>query len=152
MFAYLIYYNRNAYSLIYNIIKVVNQSMDYIVWAKDHFLAAPTIASVTIYTIYYTYICVGSLILPAKIVSGHPNPKRGPQLKYSINGFKLTCLTILLMTLFGGVCPQFSKLTVFRMSTLADQFWPLLTTVNIAALIVSTLLYAKGTMGKSYLG
>lgn len=95
---------------------------------------------------------MASLVLPAKVVNGHPNPKRGPQLQYSINGFKLTCLTIILMLVFGGVVPQFDKLTVFRMSILADEFWPLLTTVNIVALIVSTLLYIKGKIGKSFLG
>lgn len=92
------------------------------------------------------------MILPAKVVNGHPNPKRGPQLQYSINGFKLTCLTITLMLIFGGIIPQFDKLTLFRMGVLADQFWPLLTTVNIVALLVSTLLYVKGKVGKSFLG
>lgn len=92
------------------------------------------------------------MLLPAKIVNGHPNPKRGPQLKYSINGFKLTVLTILLMVVCGGIVPQFSKLQLFRLSILADQFWPLLATVNIVALIVSTLLYIKGSVGKSILG
>lgn len=92
------------------------------------------------------------MVLPAKVVNGHLNPKRGPQLQYSINGFKLTVLTIILMLVFGGVVPQLDKLTVFRMSVLADEFWPLLATVNIVALIVSTLLYIKGSVGKSFLG
>lgn len=121
-------------------------------WFKDHFLTAPTVTSLTIYSAYYLYICVASLVLPAKIVNGHPNPKRGPQLKYSINGFKLTCLTIILMVVFGGVIPQFNQLTVLRLSVLVDEFWPLLSTVNIFALVVSTLLYIKGTIGKSFLG
>lgn len=60
------------------------------------------------------------MFLPAKIVNGHPNPKRGPQLKYSINGFKLTCLTIILMIIFGGLVPQFEKITVMRLSVLVD--------------------------------
>ena len=76
------------------------------IWVKDHFFCAPTATAWTIYSIFYAYICLGSLILPAKIVDGHPNPKRGPQLKYSINGFKLTCLTLILMAIFGGVIPQ----------------------------------------------
>lgn len=80
--------------------------MEFITWAKERFLACPTSTSVTLYLAYYTYICIASLVLPAKIVNGHPNPKRGPQLKYSINGFKLTCLTIILMLVFGGVVPQ----------------------------------------------
>lgn len=126
--------------------------MELIAWAKDRFLAAPTTTSVTLYLIYYAYICIASLVLPAKIVKGHPNPKRGPQLKYSINGFKLTCLTIILMLVFGGIVPQLEKVTLFRLSVLADQFWPLLTTVNLVALLVSALLYTKGTLGKSFMG
>lgn len=81
--------------------------MSVISWFTERFLAAPTSTSITVYLLYYFYICVASLVLPAKIVNGHPNPKRGPQLKYSINGFKLTCLTILLMLVFGGIAPQF---------------------------------------------
>lgn len=81
--------------------------MSVISWFTERFLAAPTSTSITVYLLYYIYICVASLVLPAKIVNGHPNPKRGPQLKYSINGFKLTCLTILLMLVFGGIVPQF---------------------------------------------
>jgi len=41
--------------------------------------ASPTLFSVGIYLVYYSYICLASLILPAKIVKGHPNPKRGAQ-------------------------------------------------------------------------
>lgn len=126
--------------------------MQLLVWFKDHFLTLPTLTSLTIYSSYYLYICIASLVLPAKIVNGHPNPKRGPQLKYSINGFKLTCLTIIIMVIFGGVVPQLNKFTVLRLSVLVDEFWPLLSTVNIFALVVSTLLYIKGTIGKSFLG
>lgn len=125
---------------------------EYLAWFQDRFLCGPTWTAVTIYSIYYTYICIASLILPAKIVNGHPNPKRGPQLKYSINGFKLTVLTILIMLIFGGIVPQLENLKLFRLSILADEFWPLLATVNITALIVSTLLYIKGSIGKSILG
>ncbi len=94
--------------------------MEALYWIKDHFLRCPTTTSVLIYLVYYTYICVSSLVLPAKIVNGHPNPKRGSQLKYSINGFKLTCLTIILMLTLGGIIPQLSKFTLFRLSILAD--------------------------------
>ena len=94
--------------------------MEQLQWAKEHFLCSPTKISVIIYLVYYTYICVSSLVLPAKIVNGHPNPKRGPQLKYSINGFKLTCLTIILMLIFGDIIPQLKQFTLFRMSILAD--------------------------------
>jgi hypothetical protein len=126
--------------------------MECLTWFKERFLCGPTLTAILIYATYYSYICIASLVLPAKIVNGHPNPKRGPQLKYSINGFKLTVLTILLMIIFGGIVPQLDKLQVFRLSILADQFWPLLATVNIVALIVSTLLYIKGRVGKSFLG
>jgi hypothetical protein len=126
--------------------------MDCLTWIKDHFLCGPTLTSITIYAIYYSYICVASIIIPAKIVDGHPNPKRGPQLKYSINGFKLTVITIIVMLVFGGCIPYFNNIQLFRMSILADQFWPLLSTVNITAFIISILLYIKGYIGKSLLG
>lgn len=45
----------------------------------NNILTSPTINSLAIYLIYYTYICLASILLPAKIVKGHPNPKRGPQ-------------------------------------------------------------------------
>ena len=38
------------------------------------------------------------------------------------------------------------------MSTLVDQFWSLLSTVNIWALVISAFLYLKGKVGKSYMG
>jgi hypothetical protein len=94
--------------------------MEYLTWIKEHFLCIPTCTSITIYIIYYSYICLASLIIPAKTVNGHPNPKRGPQLKYSINGFKLTVLTIIIMVLFGGFVPFFNSLQLFKMSILVD--------------------------------
>lgn len=82
--------------------EIVSENLN---WITTHLFCAPTLTSVIIYLIYYTYICLASIILPAKIVDGHPHPKRGPRLKYSINGFKLTCLTIFICTIFGGMCP-----------------------------------------------
>ena len=38
------------------------------------------------------------------------------------------------------------------MSTLVDQFWSLLSTVNIWALVISAFLYLKVKIGKSYMG
>ena len=123
-----------------------------LIWVKDHFLCAPTPTAWTIYSIFYAYICVGSLLIPAKTVDGHSHPKRGPQLKYSINGFKLTCITILFMVVFGGVVPQLSSVKFFRVAIFADEFWPLWSVVNIFALAVSSLLYVKGVLGKSLMG
>ena len=119
---------------------------------KDSFLCPPTWSSFKLYGIKYAYICIGSLIIPATIVKGHTNPKRGPQLEYSINGFRLTCLSIIIMLTCGGVFPELEKLKIFQLSSLVDQFWSLWSTVNIVALIVSILLYIKGTIGKSVLG
>ena len=121
-------------------------------WVKEHFFCAPTATAWTIYSIFYAYICIGSMVIPGKTVNGHPNPKRGPQLQYSINGFKLTCITILFMIIFGGVVPQLESVKLFRMAIFADEFWPLWSVVNIFALVVSTLLYIKGSLGKSFLG
>jgi hypothetical protein len=101
---------------------------------------------------FYAYICLGSLVVPARVVLGHPSPKRGPQLKYSINGFKLTVLTIAILVLFGGLVPALHGLQLFRISRVVDEFWPLLATVNIAALLVSSLLYVKGRVGRSWFG
>lgn len=111
-----------------------------------------TFNSLTIYITYYTYICLGSILLPAKIINGHPNPKRGPRLQYSVNGFTLTCMTIVLMLLFGGVIPGFSSLKLVRLSIFVDEFWALWSTVNVFAVTASAFLYVKGFMGKSYLG
>jgi hypothetical protein len=83
-------------------------------------LTSPTIYSLVIYLIYYTYICLASILLPAKVVKGHPNPKRGPQQEYSISGFKLTLITITIITLFGGVLPCLSFFTLFKISIIAD--------------------------------
>lgn len=91
-------------------------------------------------------------MLPSKSVKGHPNPKRGPQLTYTINGFRLTILTIVLISLFGGVFPRFNSIQVFKVSSLASEFWPLWSSVNIVAITVSTLLYLKGKLGISVLG
>ena len=121
-------------------------------WVTTHLFCAPTTASVTIYLLYYAYICLASILLPAKIVDGHPHPKRGPRLKYSINGFRLTCLTIFICTVLGGMCPYLKSVQLFNISIIADEFWPLWSTVNIVAFIVSTLLYLKGTLGKSFFG
>ena len=112
----------------------------------------PTFTSVAIYLTYYAYICLASLLLPSKIVNGHPNPKRGPRLQYSINGFRLTCLTIFLMCGFGGLFPCLERFQLFKISIVADEFWALWSTVNVFALLVSTLLYLKGYLGKSFLG
>lgn len=126
--------------------------MEFAYWVKDRFFCSPSITSLVIYSIYYIYICVGSLLIPAKIVDGHPSPKRGPRLKYSINGFKLTCLTLILLILFGGVIPNLSQIRLFRLAILADEFWSLWSVVNICALIISTLLYIKGLQGRQILG
>lgn len=121
-------------------------------WATERFLCAPNTTAFAIYSIFYAYICLGSIFIPAKIVDGHQSPKRGPALKYSINGFKLTCITILFLLLCGGVFTQFNQIQLFRVAIFAEQFWPLWSVVNIFALIVSTLLYLKGTLGKSFFG
>lgn len=84
------------------------------------FLAAPTASAFTSYLVYYAYICLGSLIVPSTKVKGHPQPKRGPQLEYSINGFRLTILTIVLVCLFGGVFPQLQAVKLFAVSALAQ--------------------------------
>ena len=41
-------------------------------WAKERFLCPPTLTAFLIYSAFYAYICIGSLIIPAKIVDGHP--------------------------------------------------------------------------------
>lgn len=111
-----------------------------------------TLNSIAIYLSYYSYICLASVLLPAKIVNGHPNPKRGPRLQYSINGFTLTCVTIAIMLLFGGLIPGLESLKLLRLGILVDEFWALWSTVNVFALIVSAFLYVKGYIGKSYVG
>lgn len=85
----------------------------------DKLLAAPTLTSVCIYLIYYAYICLASIFLPAYEVKGHPNPKRGPQQTYTICGFRLTVLTILIILVFGGMIPQLEVIKVFEISLLA---------------------------------
>ena len=79
----------------------------------EKLFAAPTLTSVGIYLAYYLYICVASIYLPAYPVKGHPNPKRGPQQNYTICGFRLTILTILIIVLFGGLIPQLSFIQLF---------------------------------------
>ena len=83
------------------------------------FLASPTASSFKAYLTYYAYICIASILIPSKSVKGHSHPKRGPQLTYSINGFRLTILTVVLVLLFGGVFPRFDHLTIFEVSSLA---------------------------------
>lgn len=107
----------------------------------------PTSESLCIYSIFYTYICVMSLLLPSRRVDGHPHPKRGPRLIYRTNGFLLTCTTILLVLVFGGVLPYFHQFTLWRMALLVQHFWPLLSTVFLFVFIVATLLYIKGKFG-----
>jgi hypothetical protein len=86
----------------------------------DKILAAPSLSSVAIYSIYYSYICLASMLLPSYTIKGHPNPKRGPQQTYSICGFRLTILTILIITLFGGLIPHLEGIKIFSISLLAD--------------------------------
>jgi hypothetical protein len=93
--------------------------MDILNSLKSTILATPTLSAVSSYLIYYAYICAGSLLIPSKPVKGHPQPKRGGQLTYSINGFRLTCLTILLILLFGGILPIFSKIQLFSIVNLS---------------------------------
>ena len=80
--------------------------MEYLQTLRSTILATPTCSAFTSYLIYYAYICVASLLLPSIKVKGHPQPKRGPQLEYSICGFRLTLLTILITVCFGGMLPQ----------------------------------------------
>lgn len=94
---------------IYNIIEMLSISA---LW--------PTSESLCIYSIFYTYICVMSLLLPSRRVDGHPHPKRGPRLIYRTNGFLLTCTTILLVLVFGGVIPYFHQFTLWRMAILVQ--------------------------------
>jgi hypothetical protein len=86
----------------------------------DKLLAAPTFNSIFIYLVYYFYICLASIYLPAYPVKGHPNPKRGPQQNYTICGFRLTILTIAIILLVGGIFPQFAFIKIFSISLLAD--------------------------------
>jgi hypothetical protein len=118
----------------------------------DTFFAKPTVSAIIAYLSYYTYICAGSILIPSKQVKGHLQPKRGPQLTYSINGFRLTILTIVLVVIFGGVIPELQGIRIFRVARLVEEFWPLWSVVNIFALIISILLYLKGKFGKSFLG
>ncbi len=118
----------------------------------DKLFAAPTLTSVGIYLVYYIYICLASILLPAYEVKGHPNPKRGPQQTYTICGFRLTLLTIFIIVVFGGLVPQLSLVKLFSISLLARECWPLWSTVNIVALLVSVFLYVKGKYQISILG
>ncbi len=77
------------------------------------FFACPTLSAFTAYTIYYIYICLASMLVPSTPVKGHPQPKRGPQLDYSINGFRLTLLTIVIVLVFGGVFDRLQPITLF---------------------------------------
>lgn len=81
----------------------ISRTMEILSYLRATYLATPTLAAVTSYLIYYSYICLASLLLPGKVTKGHPQPKRGQQLTYSINGFYLTVLTIILILVFGGI-------------------------------------------------
>lgn len=81
--------------------------------------ATPTLSTFTAYLSYYAWICLASIFLPSTIVKGHPKPKRGEQLTYSINGFTLTVVTLLLVVLLGGVFPSLKQLQLFPVITLA---------------------------------
>jgi len=85
----------------------------------DKLFATPTLTSISIYLIYYAYICLASIFLPSYQVKGHPNPKRGPQQTYSICGFRLTLLTIFIIVFFGGMIPQLEVIQLFSISLLA---------------------------------
>jgi len=126
--------------------------MEYVNWLSSTVFAAPNCTAFTAYLIYYAYICIASLLLPSITVKGHSQPKRGPQLTYSICGFRLTLLTIFIVLAFGGVFPQLHPIKLFSVSILAKEFWPLWSTVNIFAFVVSVLLYLKGRLGKSFIG
>jgi Delta14-sterol reductase len=121
-------------------------------YLRSTFLATPTASTIASYLTYYAYICLASILVPSRKVKGHPQPKRGPQLTYTINGFRLTILTILIVVLFGGVLPALKSFQLFAVANLAKDFWPLWSTVNIVAILVSTLLYLKGKLGISILG
>ena len=121
--------------------------MEYITSLRSTVFATPTTSAFTSYLIYYAYICIVSLLLPSIRVKGHPQPKRGPQLDYTICGFRLTILTVFLVVAFGGIFPQLQPIRLFEVSALAKEFWPLWSAVNIFALVVSTLLYLKGRLG-----
>lgn len=82
-------------------------------------MATPTEYVVKAYLIYYAYICLASIIIPGKNVKGHAEPKRGPQLTYKINGFRLTILTVAIILLFGGIFPELSQLQLFKINGLA---------------------------------
>lgn len=56
------------------------------------------------------------------------------------------------MLLSGGVFPALNAIKLFSVVNLAKEFWPLLSTVNIVALLVSIFLYLKGKLGLSFLG
>jgi hypothetical protein len=93
--------------------------MEVLTYLRSTFLASPTISTVVSYLIYYVYICLASILIPSQEVKGHPQPKRGPQLTYSINGFRLTVLTIFILILFGGVVPNLEAFKLFAVSSLA---------------------------------
>jgi hypothetical protein len=52
------------------------------IWLGETYFSKPNAFAVASYLAYYAYICLASILLPAKSVPGHPNPKRGPQLTY----------------------------------------------------------------------
>jgi hypothetical protein len=93
--------------------------MEYIDCLRSTVLATPTTSAFAHYLIFYAYICIASLILPSTRVKGHPQPKRGPQLEYTICGFRMTVLTVILVVLFGGMLPRFNPIKLFEVSVLA---------------------------------
>ena len=93
--------------------------MEIVNWISSTIFAAPTQTAVTAYLIYYAYICLASILLPSITVKGHSQPKRGPQLTYSICGFRLTLFTIFIVLAFGGVFPQLHPIKLFSVSVLA---------------------------------
>lgn len=119
------------------------------IWTKlkETYLSSPITYTVSAYLVYYAYICLASIFLPAKSVLGHPQPKRGPQLTYTICGFSLTVLTIFIMILFGGIFPSLNRVQLFQLSALVKNFWPLWSTVNLVAIAVAAFLYIKGKFG-----
>lgn len=110
---FLLVFNQNVYNII-------TQDMEAaLAYLRSTFFATPTLSTVSAYLIYYAYICLASILVPSRKVNGHPQPKRGPQLTYTINGFRLTILTIVLIILFGGVLPELKAIQFFSVANLA---------------------------------
>ena len=112
----------------------------------------PEWSHVLAYLCYYLYIVVAALAIPGPTVSGHPTPKRGPQLQYKIIGFRLTIVTIVGSILFGGMISVLKPIQLFNAAYFANNFWPLFVVVNIFALLTSIFLYIKGKYNLSLKG